>query len=87
LVRAVAWAIVEIRRHLVTRRRRANPRVVKRKMSNFAVKRAAHTRWPQPTRPVIDAVVIVGASKPAPIRRRAKPSAQLTDPIPTTTTT
>jgi len=81
LVRAVVWAIVEIRRHLVTRRQRANPRVVKRKMSNFGVKRAAHKAWPQPTRPVIDAVVIVGASKPAPVSRRARPSPQLTTPI------
>jgi hypothetical protein len=85
LARGVAWAIIEIRRHLLTRRQRANPRVVKRKMSNFGVKRTAHTHWPQPTRPVLDAVVIVGASKPAPIPRRAKPSPQLTTPIPATT--
>jgi len=83
----VAYTIVEIRRHLVTRRQRANPRVVKRKMSNFAVKRAAHQHWPQPTRHVIDAVVIVGAAKPATIRPNAKPSSRLTVPTPTTPTT
>lgn len=35
---------------------RANPRVVKRKMSNFAVKRAHHKEWPQPTRRSQEAV-------------------------------
>jgi hypothetical protein len=58
-------------RLLPTRRLRAFPRVVKRKMSNFGVKRARHRAWPQPTLPPAEAVVIVGASKPAPIRRRS----------------
>jgi hypothetical protein len=75
--------IAEIRRLLITRRQRANPRVVKRKMSNFGVKRAAHRAWPQPTRPVIEAIVIVDASKPAP-RPRA-PTAAL-KPSPTIST-
>jgi len=56
-------------RLLPQRRLRAFPRVVKRKMSNFGVKRAAHRAWPQPLLPPAEAVVIVGASKPAPIRR------------------
>jgi len=43
--------------------------VVKRKMSNFGVKRARHRAWPQPTLPPAEAVVIVGPSKPAPVRR------------------
>jgi hypothetical protein len=43
--------------------------VVKRKMSNFGVKRATHRAWPQPLLEAAAAVVIVGASKPAPIRR------------------
>jgi len=34
---------------LPPRRLRASPRVVKRKMSNFAVKRKEHRDWPQPT--------------------------------------
>jgi len=34
---------------LPARRLRANPRVVKRKMSNYRVKRAEHRDWPQPT--------------------------------------
>lgn len=34
---------------LPERRQRSNPRVVKRKMSNFRLKRPEHQRWPQPT--------------------------------------
>jgi hypothetical protein len=56
-------------RLLPTRRLRAFPRVVKRKMSSFGVKRAAHRRWPHPTMPPAHAVVIVGPSKPLPTRR------------------
>ena len=56
-------------RLLPDRRLRAFPRVVKRKMSNFGVKRARHRAWPQPTLPPAQAVVIVGPSKPAPARR------------------
>jgi len=54
---------------LPTRRLRAFPRVVKRKMSNYGVKRARHRAWPRPTLPPAEAVVIVEASKPAPIPR------------------
>jgi hypothetical protein len=47
-------------RHLLPPRRlRALPRVVKRKMSNFSLKRDRHRRWPQPTRPPDKAAVIV----------------------------
>lgn len=38
---------------------RLNPRVVKRKMSNFAVKRAKHRPWPQPTKPFQEAIVLL----------------------------
>jgi hypothetical protein len=38
-------------------------------MSNYGVKRARHRAWPRPTLPPAEAVVIVEASKPAPIRR------------------
>ena len=41
------------------RRRRSNPRVVKRKYVKWHVKRAHHADWPQPTRRP-DAVVIGG---------------------------
>jgi hypothetical protein len=57
---------------LPTRRLRTFPRVVKRKMSNFGVKRAKHRAWPQPTLPPAEAVVIVEASKPAPVRRSTR---------------
>jgi len=43
---------------LPARRLRSNPRVVKRKMSAFGVKRAHHGDWPQPTRETRDAVRI-----------------------------
>ena len=65
---------------LPIRRLRAFPRVVKRKLSSFGVKRAHHKAWPQPTLPAVEAVVIVGASKPTPIRRpRRAPSARPDD--------
>lgn len=44
---------------LPKRRLRANPRVVKRKMSNFAVKRSCHRNWPKPTLAPEDAVVVL----------------------------
>ncbi len=37
------------RKRLPLRRLRSNPRVVKRKMSNFKLKRAKHLAWPQPS--------------------------------------
>jgi hypothetical protein len=37
------------RKRLPQRRLRSNPRVVKRKMSNFKLKRAQRLAWPQPT--------------------------------------
>jgi hypothetical protein len=36
---------------------RCNPLVVKRKRSNFGLKREAHLHRPQPTKPVAEAVV------------------------------
>jgi hypothetical protein len=38
------------RKQLPERRLRSNPRVVKRKMSNFKLKRTQHLAWPQPAR-------------------------------------
>ncbi len=58
-----------IRRANPTRRLRAYPRVVKRKMSNFPVKREKHRDWPNPHRPADQAVVITGASKTHPATR------------------
>jgi hypothetical protein len=44
---------------LPPRRIRSNPRVVKRKMSNFPLKRVWHRQWPQPTRPFPETVVLI----------------------------
>ena len=44
---------------LPRRRLRANPRVVKRKMSNYGVKRPEHRAWPQPTARPADAVRVI----------------------------
>jgi hypothetical protein len=60
LARALEAATTEILRGLLPERRlRANARVIRRKMSNFNVKRATHRRWPQPTMPVREAIAIL----------------------------
>jgi hypothetical protein len=47
------------REQLPERDNRCNPRVVKRKMSNFDLKREVHRHWPQPTKPFAEAIVIL----------------------------
>jgi len=49
------------RQQLPERDNRCNPRVVRRKMSNFDLKRDKHRHAPQPTKTFADAVVILGA--------------------------
>jgi hypothetical protein len=50
----------DIARHrLPERENRSNPRVVKRKMSKFKLKRKEHLNWPQPTKPFKEAVVLL----------------------------
>ncbi len=44
---------------LPPRRPRTNPRVVKRKMSKFPLKRPEHAHWPQPTRLFRDSVKLI----------------------------
>lgn len=44
---------------LPPRRNRINPRVIKRKMSNFKLKRPEHYHWPQPVRSFRKAVVLL----------------------------
>jgi hypothetical protein len=67
LARATRQAAAEALRHLLPPRRlRAWPPVVKRKMSNFALKRDPHRHWPQPTRPPGQAVVIVARTARGP---------------------
>jgi hypothetical protein len=46
---------------LPERRPRAAPRVVKRKMSNYGLKRASHHDWPQPARRPEEAIAILSA--------------------------
>ena len=47
---------------LPPRRLRAFPRAVKRKMSNYQLKRAKHRAWPQPTMPPAQAVGVLPAA-------------------------
>ncbi|MEC4019878.1 hypothetical protein, partial [Streptomyces sp. H27-D2] len=54
-------------RLLEPRRLRSNPRVIKRKMSNWAVKRTEHSNQPRPPEPT---ATIVGPTKPKPTRRK-----------------
>jgi hypothetical protein len=50
----------DIARHrLPEREDRSSPRVVKRKMSKFKLKRKEHLRWPQPTKSFQEAVVLL----------------------------
>jgi hypothetical protein len=44
---------------LPPRRPRTNPRVVKRKMSNFGLKRPQHYHWPQPSTPFQQTVAVI----------------------------
>jgi hypothetical protein len=61
LTAALPAAIVEIGRELLPARRlRAAARVVKRKMSNYGVKRPEHRDWPQPTIATGHAIRVLG---------------------------
>ena len=58
LATALHRAISEILHPLLPKRRlRANARVVRRKMSNYGVKRAQHRHWPTPTLPIGSAIL------------------------------
>ncbi|MCX9193754.1 hypothetical protein C3Y87_20735 [Carbonactinospora thermoautotrophica] len=54
-------------RLLPPRRSRANPRVVNRKMSNWALKRTQHRNPPPPATPD---TTLVGPTKATPARRK-----------------
>jgi hypothetical protein len=59
---SLAAAIAEVGHELLPERRlRAAARVVKRKMSNYGVKRAEHASWPRPTLRPAQAVRVIGA--------------------------
>ncbi len=50
----------DINRHLLPKREnRSNPRVVKRKMSKFKLKRKQHYHWPQPSKSFQESVVLL----------------------------
>ena len=62
LAAALPEVVAEINDELVRDRRlRAAARVVKRKMSNYGVKRPEHRHWPQPSRTADQAVRVLGA--------------------------
>lgn len=61
---ALCVSVAEVGHELLPERRlRAAARVVKRKMSNYGVKRPEHASWPRPTRPALEAVKIVEAAR------------------------
>jgi len=50
----------DISRHRLPKRdNRSHPRVVKRKMSNFKLKRSEHFHWPQPVKSFSEAIVLL----------------------------
>ncbi len=60
LASALRRATIELLHGLLPKRRmRANARVVRRKMSNYNVKRAQHRDWPTPTLPIEQAILII----------------------------
>ena len=62
---AVQVAVDELLTELLPLRRlRAFPRAVKRKMSNYPLKRAQHRTWPQPTMPPAAAVSVLTPTLP-----------------------
>ena len=74
LARALTRALAEIQRHLLTRRPRSNPRVIKRKMSNWKLKRAGHRSPRQPSQQPTGTITIVAATKTGPTRRKKQPA-------------
>lgn len=60
LAQALHRATTELLHGLLPARRpRSNPRAVRRKMSNYRVKRANHRNWPQPAQPIGAAVHVL----------------------------
>ena len=60
LATALHRAVTEILHPLLPKRRlRANARVVRRKMSNYNLKRATHRDWPTPTLPIGSAIRVL----------------------------
>lgn len=68
MAKALVRGVRELLRYLNKRRLRTNPRVIKRKMSNWALKRGEHRNWPKPTKPPTAAIAI---ADPATSNRRS----------------
>lgn len=74
MARALLDGIREILARLLPQRRlRSNPRVVKRKMSNYKLKRTQHRDWPQPTRDPAEAVRIAPHYRTVSANKQRKP--------------
>ena len=58
LAASLTHGIRELLRQLLRRRQRVNPRVVKRAVVQYPVKRRRHYRWPRPPCPIADAIAI-----------------------------
>ncbi|MPZ89919.1 MAG: hypothetical protein GEU81_18100 [Nitriliruptorales bacterium] len=71
LARALKHTLAELlERLLPPRRRRTNPRVIKRKIASWPLKRAAHRI---PDRPADPTVTIIGATKTNRVKRTTRP--------------
>jgi hypothetical protein len=57
--RGLLWEMQQERTDDEVRRNRINPRVIKRKMSNWMKKRPEHRNPPRPTKPFREAVVLL----------------------------
>jgi hypothetical protein len=64
--------MTEIQRHLLKRRPRSNPRVIKRKMSNWKLKRAEHRSPGRPGQRPAGTITIIPATKTGPARRKKR---------------
>ncbi len=63
LTASLRAVVAEVGHELLPERRlRAAARVVKKKMSNYGVKRPEHSSWPQPTRRSGEAIRVIGAA-------------------------
>ena len=73
----------DIARHrLPGREGRINPRVVKRKMSNFRLKRAEHQHWPQPSVPFREAVAVTLRTTVAVLAMKPQPPITYREAVP-----
>jgi len=70
LAAAIIETTAEMLQRLNQRRLRVNPRVIKRKMSKWPLKRAHHRDQARPEAPPTDTIVITGPSQPAPRKRQ-----------------